>query len=237
MYRELVPWYRLLDPTEEHLDEATAFQAAFERAVTSPLQTLLELGAGAGNNAFHLKSRFQCTLIDLSEEMLGLSRDLNPECEHVVGDMRTVRLGRSFDAVLIHDAVMYMTSEADLAAAIETAFVHTRPGGATVIAPDCYSETFAEITDLRMRDEGSRGVRCLEWMRDPDPHDTTFQVDYAFMVREGHEIRVVHDRHFEGLFSQATWHHLLTSAGFVVETFPRPVVDEEYDEIFLCRRP
>ncbi len=33
------------------------------------------------------------------------SRELNPDCEHVLGDMRTLRLGRTFDAVFVHDAV------------------------------------------------------------------------------------------------------------------------------------
>ena len=46
------------------------------------------------------------------------------------GDLRTLRLGRSFDAVLVHDAVMYMTSERDLRSMAVTAFQHTRPGGA-----------------------------------------------------------------------------------------------------------
>lgn len=41
--------------------------------------------------------------------------------------MRTVRLGRTFDAVFVHDAVDYMTSEDDLRHVIETAFVHCRP--------------------------------------------------------------------------------------------------------------
>ena len=46
--------------------------------------------------------------------MLALSRALNPECEHLAGDMRTLRLGRVFDAVFVHDAVCYMTTRADL---------------------------------------------------------------------------------------------------------------------------
>lgn len=37
-----------------------------------------------------------------------------------------------FDAVFVHDAVMYMTTQRDLRAAIETAFVHCRPGGAAL---------------------------------------------------------------------------------------------------------
>jgi len=53
------------------------------------LTTVLELGSGAGHNALHLKPHARCTLTDVSEEMLGLSRELNPECEHLLGDMRT----------------------------------------------------------------------------------------------------------------------------------------------------
>ena len=72
--------------------------------------TLLELGSGGGNNASHLKHRFECTLTDLSPEMLALSRTLNPECEHIEGDMRTLRLERTFDAVFVHDAIAYITT-------------------------------------------------------------------------------------------------------------------------------
>ena len=60
------------------------------------------------------------TLVEPSEAMLAISKRLNPDCEHVQGDMRTVRLGREFDAVFIHDAVCYMTTEADLNAAMTT---------------------------------------------------------------------------------------------------------------------
>src|SRR5690606_26365258 len=137
LYRELVPWYLLLDPTEDHQDEVASYQAALERHIAPGPATLLELGAGAGNHAFHLKRRFTCTLSDPSDSMQGLSRELNPDCEHVLGDMRSLRLGRTFDAILVHDAVMYMTSEKDLTAAAHTAFVHTRPGGAAIFAPDC----------------------------------------------------------------------------------------------------
>ena len=104
LYSDLVPWYRLLDPTPDHADEAESYRTALERATSRPPETLLDLGAGAGNNAFHLKRRFRCTLADRSQPMLGLSRPLNPDCEHVLGDMRTLRLGRTFDTVLVHDA-------------------------------------------------------------------------------------------------------------------------------------
>jgi trans-aconitate methyltransferase len=236
MYGELVPWYRMMDPTEDHRDEAASYEAALVAAVPAA-RTLLDLGAGAGNNAWHLKRRFTCTLSDVATDMLALSRDINPECEHAVGDMRSLRLERTFDTVLVHDAIMYMTTEADLQDAIRTAYLHTRPGGAAVFAPDLFRETFAEATELIEGDDGARALRGMSWMWDPVPGDTTFAVDYTFLLRDGSSVRAVHDRHVEGMFSEQTWRDLLAGAGFEVGTFPRPIGDGAFDRCFLCRRP
>jgi SAM-dependent methyltransferase len=242
LYGELVSWYRLVDPPADHRDEATAYQRMIERAASPRPETLLELGAGAGHNAFHLKRRFHCTLTDLSEPMLALSRELNPECEHVVGDMRTLRLGRTFDAVLVHDAVMYMTTEGDLAAVARTAFAHTRPGGAAVFAPDCVRETFRDETRHGGEDDAGAGegraLRYLEWSWDPDPSDDTFTTEYVFLMRRGGEVEVVHDRHVEGLFAKAVWVRILTDAGYRVGLAPRPLDDDgAWDDVFVCERP
>ena len=79
--------------------------------------------------------------------MIELSEMINPGIEHLVGDMRTLRLGRTFDAVLIHDAICYMTSETDLRAAMATVFAHMRSGGAALVEPDHVRERFEESTD------------------------------------------------------------------------------------------
>lgn len=237
LYDELVPWYRLLDPTEDHREEAEIFAAAFGRVIEGSCDTLLELGSGAGNNAFHMKRRFRCALADPSEPMLALSREINPGCEHIVGDMRSLRLGRTFDAVLVHDAVVYMASEADLAAAARTAFVHTRPGGAAIFAPDCVREVFRESARLFEADDGPLSLRCLEWIWDPDPEDDRCVIDYAFLARRGTEMLAVHERHVEGLFAQADWLGILATAGFRVELIGRPAGEGETNQVFLCRRP
>ena len=56
------------------------------------------------------------------------------------------------------------------------------------------------------------------------------------MLREGNEVRAVHDRHIEGVFSKATWFSVLASAGYRVETAERVVEPGKVDEIFLCFR-
>ncbi|HMF43939.1 MAG TPA: class I SAM-dependent methyltransferase [Polyangia bacterium] len=237
LYGELTPWYRLLDPVADHAEEAAAYAAMLAHAGAPTGGTLLELGGGAGGNAFFMKRDFRCTLTDIAPDMLALSRALNPECEHLPGDMRTLRLGRSFDAVLVHDAVCYMTTRADLAAAAATAFAHTRPGGAALFAPDYVRETFGERSELHAGDEGARSLRCLEWAWDPDPGDDAYTVEYAFLLRERNELKAVHDRHVEGLFPRAVWTDVLTAAGYRVELVDRPFDDAVTDAIFLCRRP
>lgn len=242
LYDTLVPWYLLLDPTADHEAEVDEFERAFEAVIEGRRETLLELGAGAGNNAWFLKRSYRCTLSDVSAPMQRLSAQQNPSCEHVLGDMRALRLERAFDAVLVHDAVSYMTTEADLRAAIATAFVHTRPGGAAIFAPDSLRDEFRESTQLHEGSDGERALRCLEWAWDPDPSDSCCTVEFAFLLRDGRRVEAVHDTHLEGLFERATWRRLLGEAGFDVREQSRGLDDPDAlgacsDVLFVCHRP
>jgi SAM-dependent methyltransferase len=179
----------------------------------------------------------ELVLADLSPGMLAHSRRLNPECEHHAGDMRHVRLHREFDAVFVHDAIMYMTSDADLAAAIATAATHCRPGGVALFAPDHVRENFRPGTDCGGHDGPGRALRYLEWTWDPDPSDTTCTTDYTYMLRDASgAIEVVHDRHIEGVFPRATWLRLLAEAGFDARVVPfdHSELEPGSYEVFVC---
>jgi SAM-dependent methyltransferase len=221
MYDDLAGWWPLLSPPEDYEEEAAFYARTLAGACTRPPRTVLELGSGGGNNASHLKAAFCLTLVEPSAAMRALSAALNPDCEHIEGDMRTIRLAREFDAVFVHDAVCYMTTESDLRQAMDTAFVHCRIGGAALFAPDHVRENFTPGTDHGGSDGPTRGLRYLEWTRDPDPADTTYVVDYAYLLRmpDG-STRVEHDRHVEGLFSRADWMRLLAAAGFDPRVVP-----------------
>ncbi len=171
--------------------------------------------------------------------MLELSRTLNPECAHIEGDMRSLRFGRQFDAVLIHDAIMYLTTEADLRSAIETAYLHTRPGGAAIFVPDYVRETFEPSTSHGGHDGDGRSLRYLEWTWDPDPADTSYVVDFAYLLREADgSVRVEHDRHHEGLFARDDWLRLIADAGFEARRIAPTGAVEGLGELFVgARRP
>lgn len=238
LYGELAAWFHLLTHPSDYADEADYIARLIDAGADGSAETLLELGSGGGNNASHLKARFACTLTDVSAQMLDVSRALNPECEHIEGDMRALRLGRTFDAVLVHDAVMYMTSEEDLAAAIQTAAAHLRPGGVAIFQPDATAETFEPKTSHGGHDGGDgRGLRYLEWLTDPDPADSSYLTDYVVALREpGQPLRIVHDQHLEGLFPEETWRRLIEAAG--LELLDLDIEDPHAGErvVFVARR-
>ena len=233
-YDELAEWWPLFSPPEHYAEEADDFLRRLPPITTPGRPTLLELGCGGGSLASHLKARFDLTLTDRSPGMLAVSGALNPDCEHLVGDMRTLRLARQFDVVLIHDAIMYATDAASVRATLETAAVHCRAGGTVVVLPDYVRETFAPGTEEGGHDASDgRGLRYLEWCWDPDPNDDTYVADYAFLLRDvTGDVRVVHDRHVEGLFARARWFEWFEAAGLSAQSD----IDQWGRDVFVARR-
>ena len=234
LYTELAGWWQRVSPTEDYADEAAFFRKLFQ---AENAKTVLELGSGGGNIAWFLKKDFALTLTDISGAMVAESKKQNPELEHIQGDMRKLRLGRTFDGVLIHDAIMYMTSEEDLRAALLTAYEHCKPDGVVVIVPDWVAETFRPHTTHEGKDAGERGVRSLEWIWDADPNDTKVNYELILALKEGDELRTVVDRHVVGVFPCATWVRLLKDVGFeakVVEDFS---TETERSKVFLGHKP
>jgi len=168
--------------------------------------------------------------------MLVVSQSLNPDREHLCEDMRSMRLGRTFDAVLIHDAIMYMTCREEVVAALKTAAAHLAPGGALLVLPDVIEESFMERTLVGGRTEGERAIQVMEWHWDPDPTDETFWVEFSYLLREGATVRNVHEQHKMGLFSFEVWLEMFSEAGFgVVPRGPDHMMDLG-GEVFWARR-
>lgn len=217
LYEQLADWYPLFSPAENFVIEAELYRYLYAlHGVANG--TLLDLGAGGGNVASHLSTLYHTTLVDRSAPMLANAQRLNPTSEAVLGDLCTLRLDRTFDAVLLHDAIMYLVTEAEVEAALTTVAAHLRPGGIGLLVPDFTRETFAPGESYGGRDtsDGKRGLRYLQWVRDPDPRDTQVTVDLALMLRRGDDVVVVADRHYHALFEREVYRRAARQAGLEV---------------------
>jgi SAM-dependent methyltransferase len=237
IYSDLADWWPMISPTREYTQEAAFLSALIRAAIpagSATPATVLDLGSGGGHVSIHLKDMFTMTLVDISEEMLAVSRRLNPECEHHQGDMRTIRLGRQFDAVLVHDAIDYIIGITDLRQVIRTAAAHCKPGGIALFVPDYIKDTFGELAGGGGGgvDETGRTARFIERTWDPDAADDWVQADYEFTLHTpGTAPEVVRESHRLSAFSTDTWLRLLGEAGLASD----PGIDQE--EISVGQRP
>jgi SAM-dependent methyltransferase len=234
MYWELAPWFHLVTHPKSYAGEARFITRLLKPAGGTAKPTMLELGSGGGNNAHHLKHHFEMTLTDLSPSMLALSRTINADCEHNLGDMRLMRLRRRFDFVFAHDAISYMTSEQDLARAVKTAFVHCKPGGMALFQPDDMRETFAAGRARGGHKIDGRALRYVAITRPLAKGKSEADITYLISIKERDGTqRKIEDHHTVGVFARATWLRLLRDAGFRV----RIVVDPWKRVCFLATRP
>ncbi len=221
MYGDLAGWWPLISAPEDYAEEAGIFLGVLREALGRPPRTILELGSGGGNNASHMKRRARMTLVDRSPGMLRVSRRLNPGCEHVPGDMRRLRIGRTFDAVFAHDAAGYLRTDAAVRALARTAAAHLGPGGAALLVPDWTRESFRAEASLGGHDRAGRSLRYLAWTRDPDPGDSGYETAYAILLGSARgRVRTVAETHRLGLFPRSLWLRALREAGFLARAVP-----------------
>jgi hypothetical protein len=218
MYDEFSHLWTQISAPEGYADEAEILLDLLfellckERGEFRP--SMLGMGVGGGNNLRHMTPWVDAVAADISPQMLAVSKVLNPGTKHVIGDMRSMRLGKTFDLVLVHDAISYITTEADLLATFETARVHLEPGGVFIAGPD-WLRGVTEIPNISSKLGGFGELSYTEFVHDQDPNDTEIEIIFTcYIPNEDGSFRVEEDRHRHGLFGMETWLKLMRRAGF-----------------------
>jgi SAM-dependent methyltransferase len=128
--------YDLFYKDKDYQSECDLIEKVFHRYSKEPIRTILDLGCGTGNHSIPLAKRgYHVNGVDLSENMLSSARakiekGKNNPPVFSQGDIRTVDLGKQFDAVLMMFAVLgYQLSNEDVLSSLHTARMHLRPGG------------------------------------------------------------------------------------------------------------
>jgi SAM-dependent methyltransferase len=236
LYGNLAKCWSLLSPRENQNEQGLLFGSIFANGVKD-WTSFLELGCGSGAMASYLPKEVSKVLVDMSPQMLAICEENNPESTCLQGDMRDLRLERVFDVVLIHDALMYLTTAAELQAAIQTASDHCRAGGLVCLVPDVTLGDFGEgNTVISGGQDGDFAVRLTEWHWDPDPNDRQSNAEFSFLIREGDQVRTHHETHTMGLFPREEWLAFIAQAGLDLEALEIPP-GFETGAIFIARKP
>jgi ubiquinone/menaquinone biosynthesis C-methylase UbiE len=100
-------------------------------------RTLLDVACGTGKHLEQLRGTFEVEGVDIHEGLLAIARErLGDAVPLHVGDMRTLDLGRRFDAVTcLFSAIGHVADADELDAAIAAMARHLEPGGVLVVEP------------------------------------------------------------------------------------------------------
>jgi SAM-dependent methyltransferase len=243
-YSDLAWTEPILAPPENYVEENRFFCEILNEYSQMEIKSLLHLACGAGCQDYTFKQYFSVTGLDISPQMLALAKSINPEVSYIEGDMRTARLNRQFDAVVIPDSIDYMQTENDLRLTIATAYEHLRTGGVLLIVANT-KEEFQENNFIYTAKKDQLTITVFENNFIPDPQLDRYEATIVYLIRKNGKQKVVSETHQLGLFALDLWMNLLTETGF--SGIKRSKLEQLYDRYmpetgryhlttFLCRK-
>lgn len=214
--------------TKDYSRECDTVEGALRRyGDGGPYRRILDLGCGTGNHAIPLVRRgYEVTGVDLSADMVALAREkavaASGAATFEVGDLRTVDLGRTFDAVLILFAVLgYLVADEDIRAGLRTARRHLRPGGLLVLDVWNAATVHAEGVRDRISVVESSGRQVIKAsLRTLDPTGSHVNVRVRAWQIEGTAVVATADEaHRMRPFARFELERFLRECGFQPRTF------------------
>jgi len=154
--------------------------------------------------------------VEPSEGMIEAAGRLHPGLHIQPGDMRSFDLGRTFDAVVcLWGTIGYMTTKADLDAAVTNMASHVRPGGALVVEGWFTPEQWPSgRMATHVTSEDGIGVgRLVASTASRDGRLSEMHMSY--LVLERGSVSQFHEVHTQGLFTDAEYSAAFSQAGLV----------------------
>lgn len=226
-------YYDLCYRDKDYAAEVEYLDRLLQRHAVSGRE-LIEFGSGTGKHGRLLAQRgYKVVGIERSAEMVARAQRV-AGFESRQGDIREVRLGRTFDAVLsLFHVVSYQTSNGDVQAVFARAAEHLRPGGLFVFDVWYSPAVHAQRPEVRIK-RLSDGPLQFTRLAEPAIHANENRVDvhYTIIARdtvsgECQEFTEVHPmRHFSlpelDLFAQGAGFERVCAEGFLDGGAPGP---------------
>ena len=178
-------YYDLLYQDKDYAAEAAYVDALLQRHGIGGRE-LLEFGSGTGRHGRLLAERaYRVTGIERSAAMVARAQP-SPGFQCLAGDIRTVQLGRTFDAVLsLFHVVSYQVGNADVQAVFARAAEHLRTGGIFVFDVWYSPAVHAQRPAVRVKRLSGDGVEITR-LAEPElyPNDNRVDVHYTIFARD-----------------------------------------------------
>lgn len=136
MYGELAKYYDLIYSWKNYKKEDEKIKEIIRKYKRTKGNSLLEVACGTGRHLEYLKNDFECTGLDLNEEMLKLARKRNPGIKFIRADMTKFKLDKKFDVITcLFSSIGYVRTYKNLEKTLNNFSNHLKVGGVVIIEP------------------------------------------------------------------------------------------------------
>jgi SAM-dependent methyltransferase len=136
MFSETAQYYDKIYSFKDYEAEIQSLLALLRENTHIEGGLLLDVACGTGCHIEYLKKHFEVEGLDISEDLLKMAHQRNPEVAFHRGDMTGFHLRRQFDVVTcLFSSIGYVKTADGLARAMGCMASHLKPGGVLVIEP------------------------------------------------------------------------------------------------------
>ncbi|MDY6994389.1 MAG: class I SAM-dependent methyltransferase [Pseudomonadota bacterium] len=206
-FEDYAQYYDLLYQDKDYVGEVEYLVSHISKQAANA-KHILELGCGTGAHAEHL-ARMGYTVhgVDMSKEMLVLAEarkaelpaDVAARLSFSLGDVRSVRIGKTYDVVIsLFHVMSYQSSNDDLAAAFETAATHLSTDGLFLYDFWYGPAVLSQYPDTRVKRLENSKIKITR-VAEPEMHvnENIVDVNYDIFIelKDTGEITQVQEKH------------------------------------------
>lgn len=239
IYQRWAEYYDILyDRLVNYVGDVEFLDRTFRRYMGRTPRSLLDLGCGTGSHALLFGRRgYEVTGLDASRPMLALARrkakGAGPRVQFVRGEMRSFRLGRTFDvAISLFGAFGYLLTDRDVLNCLASVRRHLPDGGLLAFE---YWQTSGVKPGLqswihRRGDEGEI-IRLSESTFDKRRDRLT--IDFRFFIfKDDRILSRFRERHILRTYGRSEMGRLLRRGGFdLVAAFAVTPLEKKYERV------
>jgi len=189
--------------------------------------SLLDVACGTGAHLLRLNAYYDVAGADLSAEMLREARRRLLGVALIESDMRTLRLDRTFDAVVcLFSGIGYMPKSLALDQSIQAMRDHLAPGGVLIVDGWVRQQSWRDPGTVQALSATSDGVAVARVVRSHRAgNHTTLELHH--LVGSVDDVDYVVESHELTLFSDAEYLAAFERAGLRVEVVAGPHPDRD----------
>jgi len=215
LYRDLAKYYDLIYYRKDYAKEASELKKLFSKYKKSAGTRLLDVACGTGRHIKHLKDEYNCTGIDLNEEILKIARKNVKDVEFIQADMTSFNLERKFDVITcLFSSIGYVKTYQNLKRTFQKFSEHLVEGGVAFIEPWFTREVY-DVGRPSMTIYDGDDVKIARLNTSEIQDDISVMDMYYLIAERDKGVRHYVDRHKLGLFEVDETLKIMVESGLV----------------------